>query len=118
MAILSQEEKVACSDLYYYATGERLEPHLWNASAAVILYEFIDKLRYCSKTFSIITNLPKLSASKKSTTRLYSVGKYIYEVWKDFQKYNSGKGYRPMCEKVGGYGRYPSAIQHAMIVGL
>jgi len=34
MAILSQEEKVACSDLYYMATGVRQEPHMWNAGAA------------------------------------------------------------------------------------
>ncbi|MEE9336566.1 MAG: hypothetical protein V3U87_00670 [Methylococcaceae bacterium] len=115
MAILSQEEKVACSDLYYYATGERLEPHTWNANAAVLLYGFIGELRYCSKAFSMITNLPKLKAGKVSVRVLYSVGKYIFAVWQEFQKINKGE-YSKVCEKTGnGYGNYPRLIQEAII---
>ncbi|MCF6204587.1 MAG: hypothetical protein L3J59_13120 [Methylococcaceae bacterium] len=99
--------------LYSY-WGVRLEPHKWNADAAVILYEFIGNLRYCSKAFSIITNLPKIT--KKSKLAIYTVGKYIYQVWQEFQKINNGE-YSGVCEKVGNYGRFPTAIESAILLG-
>ncbi|MEE9337418.1 MAG: hypothetical protein V3U87_05000 [Methylococcaceae bacterium] len=114
MAILSQEEKLACSDLFYYATGERIESHYWNAKAAVILYEFIAELRYCSKAFSMITNLPKLYASKASVRVLYSVGKYIFAIWQELKKIDNGE-YSKVCKNMGQYGGYARRINEAVM---
>jgi hypothetical protein len=117
MAILSQEEKVACSDLFYAATGVRHDSHKWNASAALLLYEYIGKIKHCSKAFAFITNLPPLPSSKISSIGLYKVGKYIYELWEDFRKINNGE-YGGVCKDFSqGYGNYPREIEIAIIFG-
>ncbi len=63
---LTPEEKQACSELFYAATGENLGDHLWNEDAAILLYKLIYELSSCSRAFSWITRFPAFPVTSKS----------------------------------------------------
>lgn len=116
---LSLEERVACSDLYYLATGERIEAYRWNPKAAGLLFDFIHKLKNCSKGFAWITNFPAFPiTSKKSGAFLLKVGGYLYDVWKEYKKIEKDNKFNARCSDVGiARSGYPRDIKLA-IVGL
>lgn len=115
---LAEYERVACSDLYFVATGVRIDSHRWNPKAAVLLYRFIYELKDCSKAFSWITHFPAFPVtSQKSAPFLAKVGWYLYQVWLDYKKIENNEKYNARCSDVGNYGRYPRKIELA-IMGL
>ncbi len=114
---LSAEERQACSDLYFYATGYRHEEYKWNATAAGLLYQYIEKIQDCSKVFSLVTNLPKLRISKNRGSIIVGAVNYLVAIWKELKKIDNGQ-YSGVCENVGaGYGGFPGAIDTAIMLG-
>lgn len=115
---LALEERVACSDLYFIATGERIEAYRWNPEAAGLLFEFIHKIKHCSNGFAWITNFPPFPVtSKKGGAFLLKVGGYLYDVWKEYKKIEKNN-FNVFCQNAAnGVSNYPTLI-YAAIMGL
>ncbi len=113
---LAEYERIACSDLYYVATGIRIESHYWNEKAAALLYDFIYKLSDCSKGFAWLTKFPAFPVtSRSSVSFLNKVGWYLYQVWQEYKKIEKNHKYNARCRDLGKYGSYPSLIESAIM---
>ncbi|MEE9412891.1 MAG: hypothetical protein V3V22_07550 [Methylococcales bacterium] len=112
---LTHDERVACSDLFFIATGERIEPHSWNPKAAELLFRFIHKLKDCSKGFAWITTFPPLPTNTNAPEFLAKVGWYLFQVWEQYKKVENNLEFNARCRDTGKYGRWPTNIKSAIM---
>jgi len=112
---LSQEEKVACEELFYAITGETIPSHKWNPKGAAYLYKYIYELKTCSRAMAWITNFPAFPVTSTSMKMLaLKAGHYIYQVWQEYKKIEKNEKQNPRCSQTAiGYSEYPRIIQQA-----
>ncbi len=112
---LSQEEKVACSELFYAITGETIPDYRWNPKAAAYLYKFIYELKTCSRAMSWITKFPAFPITSTSMKMLtLKAGYYIHQVWQEYKRIETNEKQNPRCSQTAtGYGNFPRLIKQA-----
>ncbi len=114
---LSQEEKVACSELFYAITGETIPDYKWNPKAAAYLYKFIYELKSCSHVMAWVTKFPAFPVTSTSIKMLaLKAGYYIYQVWQEYKKIEKNGKQNPRCSDMAtGGSNYPTLIYNAII---
>ncbi|MEE9338155.1 MAG: hypothetical protein V3U87_08750 [Methylococcaceae bacterium] len=111
---LSQEEKVACSELFFAITGETIPDYKWNPKGAAYLYKYIYELKNCSHIMAWVTKFPAFPVTSTNIKMLaLKAGYYIYQVWQEYKKIEK-KDHNARCSDTAvGYSNYPRLIKQA-----